>query len=49
MFASNWPVCELRVSYGDLIHGLCEILSDLDDEDRDLFFYQNASKFYRIS
>lgn len=48
MFASNWPVCELRVSYGDLIHSLCEILSDLDDEDRDLFFYQNASKFYRI-
>lgn len=49
MFASNWPVCELRVSYGDLVHGLCEILSYLDEQCLDLFFYQNASKFYRVS
>ena len=49
MFASNWPVCELRVSYRNLVQGLCDILYYLDDESRDLFFYRNASKFYRIS
>ena len=48
MFASNWPVCELTVSYRDLVHGLCDILADLDDEARDRFFYRNAAAFYRV-
>ena len=48
MFASNWPVCELSVSYRDLIHGLCEILADLESEDIDRFFYRNAATFYRV-
>lgn len=48
MFASNWPVCELTVTYRDLVHGLAEILADLDADDRDRFFHRNAATFYRI-
>jgi predicted TIM-barrel fold metal-dependent hydrolase len=48
MFASNWPVCTLTVSYQDLVAGLCEILSDFDDAQLDRFFYGTAASFYRV-
>lgn len=49
MFASNWPVCELTVSYRALVEGLCEILSNFGEDDRDRFFYRNAVHFYRLA
>lgn len=48
MFASNWPVCTLTVSYADLVDGLCEILSDFTDDQLDRFFCRNAAQFYRV-
>ncbi|MDQ2081375.1 amidohydrolase family protein [Xanthobacteraceae bacterium Astr-EGSB] len=48
MFATNWPVCTLTVSYRDLVDGICDILADLDDDAFDAFFCRNAARFYRI-
>ncbi len=48
IFASNWPVCTLTVSFADLIDGLCEILHDFSDDQLDQFFYRNGAAFYRL-
>lgn len=48
MFASNFPVAGLQISYHDLVNNISEILSGFSQQQRDAFFWQNAQSFYRI-
>ena len=48
MFASNFPVASVRVSYRRQIAGLLAILDDLPRSDLDKLFRDNAKAFYRI-
>ncbi len=48
MWASNFPVARLRVSYSDQIDGMLEILKDLRSDELDQIFRINAENFYNI-
>lgn len=51
MFASNFPVDKLNISYGELVQVIRDIAKDnvhLTDEELDLIFRQNAIKTYRL-
>lgn len=48
MFASNFPVAGLRVSYRQLVEDLSRMLADLARSERQAFFHDNASGFYRL-
>ncbi|MFJ1253900.1 amidohydrolase family protein [Cupriavidus sp. CuC1] len=48
MFASNFPVAGLRISYGDLVHGVLRMLDGLMPSERHAVMCGNALKFYRI-
>ena len=48
MFGSDWPVCLLAASYEQVLEIFQALLTELNDEDRDLIFSKNASQFYRI-
>ena len=48
MFGSDWPVCLLAASYGQVLEIANTLLADLGDEERELIFSRNASQFYRI-
>lgn len=48
MWASNFPVAGLRVSYADQLNGFLDILSGLTDDERDAVFRRNAAAFYSI-
>lgn len=49
MFASNFPVASLKINYRTLVNNLLVILEDLNDDERELFFWKNAKAFYRIT
>jgi len=48
MFGSDWPVCLLAGSYEQVLEIANTVLADLSDEDRELIFSRNASRFYQI-
>ena len=48
MWASNFPVAGLRVSYENQLTGMLEILGHLSRTDIDKIFKFNATQFYKI-
>lgn len=48
MFGSDWPVCLLAGTYGDVVEALLENLCDLTSLELEDIFRGNASRFYRI-
>ncbi len=48
MFASNFPVAGLKISYDQLVNNLAEILDGYSSSQREAFFWRNAKAFYRI-
>ncbi len=48
MFATNFPVAGLRISYDGLVRAVARMVSDLPAPDRDALFWRNAARFYRI-
>ncbi len=48
IFATNFPVAGLRIGYGALVEAMNRMLAQLPPEQRDLFFWKNASAFYRL-
>jgi len=48
MFASNFPVDGLRVSYGRMFEDFKRMTSALSVSDRRKLFHDNAARFYRI-
>ncbi len=49
MFGSDWPVCELAGSYGQILDALNEVLGPLSSADRAAIFGGTATRFYRLS
>jgi predicted TIM-barrel fold metal-dependent hydrolase len=48
MFASNFPVDRLYVSYHDLWTSFMEVTEDFSEEEKSCLFYDNASLLYRL-
>lgn len=48
MFASNFPVAGLKISYTQLVNNMSEILAGYSQSQREAFFWRNAKEFYRI-
>lgn len=48
MFASNFPVAGLQISYHQLVLNMAEILADFSHTAREAFFWRNAQRVYRI-
>ena len=49
MFATNFPVAGLRVSYDALVRAVARMVSDQPAADREALFWRNAARFYRIA
>jgi L-fuconolactonase len=49
MFGSDHPVCLLAASYEGVLESFSEILKDLNDDQRNKIFAQNATNFYRLN
>lgn len=49
MFASNFPVAGLQISYGQLVQNMAEIMSGFSKAEQEAFFWRNALSFYRIT
>lgn len=48
MFASNFPVSRLRISYFDLVAAVASMINDCSSSDRNMLFYDTANSFYRL-
>jgi predicted TIM-barrel fold metal-dependent hydrolase len=48
IFATNFPVAGLRVSYDTLVRSVARMVSDLSAADREALFWRNAARFYRV-
>lgn len=48
MFGSDWPVCTLAAEYREWFETLLSVIEDASESEKNLFFYQNASEFYRM-
>jgi L-fuconolactonase len=48
MYGSDWPVCELAGSYGEVHAALAEALALLSNAERDAIWGQTAASFYRL-
>jgi predicted TIM-barrel fold metal-dependent hydrolase len=48
IFATNFPVAGLRIEYGALVTAVSRMLAHLSSDQRDLFFWKNATTFYRL-
>jgi L-fuconolactonase len=48
MFGSDWPVCELAASYGEVYAALDEIVGTLSDDEKAAVFGLTAQKFYGV-
>jgi L-fuconolactonase len=48
MFGSDWPVCLLAASYGEVMDALDGALSGLGDPARAKIYGGNAVAFYRL-
>ena len=49
MWASNFPVAGLKISYKDQLDGMLEIMRELRSSDLQKIFSENAIRFYKIS
>jgi predicted TIM-barrel fold metal-dependent hydrolase len=49
LFATNFPVAGLRVDYDTLVRSVSRMLAHFSPEERDRFFWKNATSFYRLS
>lgn len=49
MFGSDWPVCELAASYGDVYDALSDALGPISDSERTAIFGRTAQAFYRLA
>ena len=48
MFGSDWPVCELAGSYGDVFAALLENIRKLSPAEQESVLGRTAAKFYRL-
>jgi L-fuconolactonase len=48
MFGSDWPVCLVAGSYGDVVAALEQALGDIPAETKRKVFGANALRFYRL-
>jgi predicted TIM-barrel fold metal-dependent hydrolase len=48
MWASNFPVAGLKVSYKDQLDGMFKIMNGLSDYNLQKIFFRNAIDFYKI-
>jgi len=48
MFGSDYPVCLLAASYDRVLDAFQEILKQLDEQERQQIFADNARRFYRL-
>ena len=49
MFGSDWPVCELAGTYGEVYRGLRELLKPLSDHEQQMIFGGTATRFYQLT
>jgi L-fuconolactonase len=48
MFGSDWPVCLLAASYGQVLEALVYALGDIDEQSKAAVLGENAIRFYRL-
>ena len=48
MFGSDWPVCELAATYGQVRRALVEALGPISDSERSAIFGGTATRFYGL-
>ncbi len=48
MFGSDWPVCELAATYGEVRRALIEALGPISESERSAIFGGTAARFYRL-
>ncbi len=48
MFGSDWPVCEVAASYGQMIGIVEDYFASFSLDEKNQFFNQNASRFYNL-
>ena len=48
MFASNFPVAGLRISYVDQVSAIAHMIQDCSAAERAALFHDTAKKFYRL-
>jgi predicted TIM-barrel fold metal-dependent hydrolase len=48
MFASNFPVDSLRVTYRQMFDDFKRMTRELSDAERRALFHDNAARFYRL-
>ena len=48
MFASNFPVDKIFNTFDSYWNSFKEITNNNSDNDKELLFYKNAEKYYRI-
>lgn len=48
MFGSDWPVCEVAASYGQMIGIVEDYFASFTLDEKNQFFNQNALKFYNL-
>ncbi|MFD3924869.1 amidohydrolase family protein [Streptomyces sp. NPDC058614] len=48
MFGSDWPVCTLAASYGQVAESARELTASLGDDERDQVFEGTAARVYRL-
>ncbi|MCD0488945.1 amidohydrolase family protein [Pedobacter sp. MC2016-14] len=49
MFGSDWPVCRLAATYGEVLSIMEAYLSSFSEQEQALFWSGNAAKFYNLS
>jgi len=48
MFGSDWPVCLLAATYERVLDAFQKLLAQLNEEERQRIFFDNAVEFYRL-
>jgi L-fuconolactonase len=48
MFGSDWPVCTLSASYGDVVAAARELTGALSEPERSAIFGGTARRVYRL-
>jgi len=48
MFASDTPVCRLRIDFDTLVRSVHRMIADLSAAEQEAFFWRNAQAFYRL-
>jgi L-fuconolactonase len=48
MYGSDWPVCLVAASYGEVLNIVREYFSSFSENEKQLFFGQNAVRFYDL-